>query len=134
MVEVGTPLTVQDYKLRFESLSLRHTPHRMTDMSIRPSAPSETCTLPGKTLTFRGAGALAGPRQRLLGYTLLDFVRGKTLMRDLEHGDVRSKRPPKLVLWKFSLKSSVMDSDICIKDAANQNTDKYMLGGRCVVK
>jgi all-trans-retinol 13,14-reductase len=92
MVEVGTPLTIQDYTLRFETLGLRHTPRRMTDMSIRPDCALTDLYFTGQDIAFAGwAGAMAGAMvtaQRLLGYTLLDFARGKTLMRDLGRGDV----------------------------------------------
>jgi all-trans-retinol 13,14-reductase len=92
MVEVGTPLTIQDYTLRFETLGLRHTPRRMTDMSIRPDCAIGDLYFTGQDVAFAGwAGALAGAMvtaQRLLGYTLLDFVFGKTLMRDLQRGDL----------------------------------------------
>ncbi|CAB9514654.1 Putative all-trans-retinol 13,14-reductase [Seminavis robusta] len=93
VVEVGTPLTLFDYTRRFETLGLRHTPQRMCDMDLRPA-----CTgLPGLYFTgqdvaFAGwAGALAGAMvtaQQLLGYTLLDFMNKKTLLRDLGNGDL----------------------------------------------
>jgi all-trans-retinol 13,14-reductase len=92
LVEVGTPLTLFDYTLRTETLGLRHTPRRMIDFEIRPD-----CNLPGlyftgQDIAFAGwAGAMTGAMvtaQRLLGYTLLDFAKGKTLMRDLGRADI----------------------------------------------
>ena len=91
-VEIGTPLTLLDYTLRTETLGLRHTPQRMTDLEIRPDCPVDGLYFTGQDVAFAGwAGALTGAMvaaQRLLGYTLLDFARGKTLMRDLGRGDV----------------------------------------------
>jgi len=93
VVEVGTPLTLFDYTRRFETLGLRHTPQRMCDMELRP----DCSDLPGLYFTgqdvaFAGwAGALAGAMvtaQKLLGYTLLDFMNKKTLLRDLGNGDL----------------------------------------------
>lgn len=91
-VEIGTPLTLLDYTLRTETLGLRHTPQRMTNLEIRPDCALDGLYFTGQDVAFAGwAGALTGAMvtaQRLLGYTLLDFVRGKTLMRDLGRGDV----------------------------------------------
>jgi len=91
-VEIGTPLTLLDYTLRTETLGLRHTPQRMTDLEIRPDCAVDGLYFTGQDVAFAGwAGALTGAMvtaQRLLGYTLLDFARGKTLMRDLGRGDV----------------------------------------------
>jgi len=91
-VEIGTPLTLLDYTLRTESLGLRHTPQRMTNLEIRPDCAVDGLYFTGQDVAFAGwAGALTGAMvtaQRLLGYTLLDFARGKTLMRDLGRGDV----------------------------------------------
>ena len=81
-----------DYTMRMETLGLRHTPQRMTDFELRPD-----CNLPGLYFTgqdvaFAGwAGAMTGAMvtaQCLLGYTLFDFMRKKTLMRDLGAGHV----------------------------------------------
>lgn len=91
-VEVGTPITMADYTMRVNTLGLRHTPQRMVDMELRPD-----CNLPGLYFTgqdvaFAGwAGAMTGAMvtaQRLLGYTLFDFMQQKTLMRDLGAGHV----------------------------------------------
>lgn len=85
-VEIATPLTLLHYRERSASLGLRHTPNCMTDLG---------CALivqfvgyfTGQDNTFAGwAGALAGAMvtaQLLLGYTLLDFVQGRSLMTDL---------------------------------------------------
>ena len=92
VVEIGTPLTVLDYTLRTESLGLRHTPGRMTNMEIRPDCAIKGLYFTGQDIAFAGwAGAMTGAMitaQKLLGYTLLDFASGKTLMRDLGRGDV----------------------------------------------
>lgn len=92
VVEVGTPLTLLDYTLRTETLGLRHTPSRMTNFDIRPDCAVAGLYFTGQDVAFAGwAGALTGAMvaaQRILGYTLLDFAQGKTLMRDLGRGDV----------------------------------------------
>lgn len=91
-IEVGTPLTLMDYTLRTETLGLRHTPRRMTSFDIRPDCAVKDLYFTGQDVSFAGwAGALTGAMvtaQRILGYTLLDFARGKTLMRELGRGDV----------------------------------------------
>ena len=91
-VEIGTPLTLLDYTLRSETLGLRHTPERMTNLEIRPDCAVKGLYFTGQDVAFAGwAGALTGAMvtaQRLLGYTLFDFAQGKTLMRDLGRGDV----------------------------------------------
>ena len=93
-VEIGTPLTLMDYTLRTETLGLRHTPERMTNQHIgRPEcAGIDNLYFTGQDVAFAGwAGALTGAMvcaQKILGYTLLDFAQGKTLMRDLGRGDV----------------------------------------------
>ena len=93
VVEIGTPVTMADYTLRTETLGLRHTPQRMTDMKLRPDCrrlPGLYFT--GQDVSFAGwAGALSGAMvtaQKLLGYTLFDFMNKRTLMRDLGAGDV----------------------------------------------
>jgi all-trans-retinol 13,14-reductase len=93
VMEVGTPLTLFDYTRRFETLGLRHTPQRMCDMELRPACrdlPGLYFT--GQDVAFAGwAGALAGAMvtaQQLLGYTLLDFMKKRTLLRDLGNGDL----------------------------------------------
>jgi all-trans-retinol 13,14-reductase len=92
LVEIGTPLTVRDYTLRTDTLGLRHTPHRMTCFNIRPDTPLEGLYFTGQDIAFAGwAGALTGAMvtaQRILGYSILDFAQGRTLMRDLGRGDV----------------------------------------------
>jgi hypothetical protein len=58
---VALPLTIQDYTLCFESLGLRHTPQRMTDMSIRPDCAIKDLYFTRQDIAFAGwAGALAG--------------------------------------------------------------------------
>ena len=91
-MEIGSPLTLLVYTLRTVTLGLRHTPQRMTDLEIRPDCAVEGLYFTGQDVACAGwAGALTGAMvtaQRLLGYTLLDFARGKTLMRDPGRGDV----------------------------------------------
>ena len=91
VVEVGTPLTLFDYTRRFETLGLRHTPERMCNMELRPDCQElPGLYFTGQDVAFAGwAGALAGAMvtaQELLGYTLLDFMNKKTLLRDLGNG------------------------------------------------
>jgi len=95
VVVVGTPLTILDYQLRTATLGLRHTPQRMTDMELRPD-----CNLPGLYFTGQDvacagwAGALSGAMvtaQKLLGYTVFDFLRQKTLLADLGCGELQEK-------------------------------------------
>ena len=96
VVEVGTPLTLFDYTRRMETLGLRHTPQRMCSMDLRPDCGThrglEGLYFTGQDVAFAGwAGALTGAMvtaQRLLGYTLVDFMNKKTLMRDLGRGDI----------------------------------------------
>jgi all-trans-retinol 13,14-reductase len=92
VVEVGTPVTMADYTLRTETLGLRHTPQRMCDMEMRPDCRIPGLYFTGQDVSFAGwAGALSGAMvtaQKLLGYTLFDFMNKKTLMRDLGAGDV----------------------------------------------
>jgi all-trans-retinol 13,14-reductase len=92
VVEIGTPLTLLDYTLRTETLGLRHTPRRMTDLEIRPDCAIPGLYFTGQDISFAGwAGAMTGAMvtaQRLLGYTLLDFAQKHTLMRDLGKGHV----------------------------------------------
>jgi all-trans-retinol 13,14-reductase len=92
VVEIGTPLTLLDYTLRTETLGLRHTPRRMTDMEIRPDCAIPGLYFTGQDISFAGwAGAMTGAMvtaQRLLGYTLVDFAQKHTLMRDLGKGHV----------------------------------------------
>lgn len=92
VVEIGTPLTLLDYTLRTETLGMRHTPRRMTDMEIRPDCAIPGLYFTGQDVSFAGwAGAMTGAMiaaQRILGYTLLDFAQRKTLMRDLGNGDI----------------------------------------------
>lgn len=92
VVEVGTPVTMADYTLRTETLGLRHTPQRMCDMELRPDCKIPGLYFTGQDVSFAGwAGALSGAMvtaQKLLGYTLFDFMNKKTLMRDLGAGDV----------------------------------------------
>ena len=93
MVEVGTPLTLFDYTRRFETLGLRHTPQRMCDMELRPDCKAlPGLYFTGQDVAFAGwAGALAGAMvtaQKLLGYTLWDFMNKKTLLRDLGNGEL----------------------------------------------
>lgn len=100
LVEVGTPLTLFDYTLRMDTLGLRHTPQRMTDMEIRPDCEVPGLYFTGQDISFAGwAGALSGAMvtaQYLLGYTLMDFARGKTLLRDLGRGHVEDMIQSKL--------------------------------------
>jgi all-trans-retinol 13,14-reductase len=100
VVEVGTPLTLFDYTLRMDTLGLRHTPQRMTDMEIRPDCKVPGLFFTGQDISFAGwAGALSGAMvtaQCLLGYTLADFARGKTLLRDLGYGHVEDMIQSKL--------------------------------------
>jgi len=92
IVEVGTPLTLAEYTLRTETLGLRHTPTRMCDMELRPDCAVPGLYFTGQDVAFAGwAGALTGAMvtaQCLLGYTLWDFVKKKTLMRDLGAGHI----------------------------------------------
>jgi all-trans-retinol 13,14-reductase len=92
VVEVGTPITMADYTLRTETLGLRHTPQRMCDMELRPDCKLPGLYFTGQDVAFAGwAGALSGAMvtaQKLLGYTLFDFMNKKTLMRDLGAGHV----------------------------------------------
>jgi all-trans-retinol 13,14-reductase len=92
IVEVATPLTMLDYTLRTDTLGLRHTPERMCDMGLRPDCNVPGLYFTGQDVSFAGwAGALTGAMvttQKLLGYTLFDFMSKKTLMRDLGGGDV----------------------------------------------
>jgi len=91
-VEVGTPITMADYTMRVETLGLRHTPQRMVDMELRPDCKLPGLYFTGQDVAFAGwAGAMTGAMvtaQRLLGYTLFDFMQKKTLMRDLGAGHV----------------------------------------------
>lgn len=92
VVEVGTPVTMADYTLRTETLGLRHTPQRMCDMKLRPDCKVPGLYFTGQDVSFSGwAGALSGAMvtaQKLLGYTLFDFMKKKTLMRDLGAAEV----------------------------------------------
>ena len=92
VVEVGTPLTLFDYTRRYETLGLRHTPRRMVDLNLRPDCELPGLYFTGQDVAFAGwAGALAGAMvtaQRLLGYTLWDFINKKTLLRDLGNGEL----------------------------------------------
>jgi hypothetical protein len=66
----------------------------MCDGELRPDCEPqlEGLYFTGQDVAFAGwAGALAGAMvtaQKILGYTLLDFVQQKTLLRDLGRGDV----------------------------------------------
>jgi all-trans-retinol 13,14-reductase len=101
-IEIGTPLTLLDYTRRTDTLGLRHTPDRMTSFDIRPDSPLPGLFFTGQDIAFAGwAGALTGAMvtaQKLLGYTLLDFAKGKTLMRDLGRGDVEDMIQSKVAL------------------------------------
>jgi all-trans-retinol 13,14-reductase len=92
VVEVGTPVTMADYTLRTETLGLRHTPQRMCDFELKPDCNIPGLYFTGQDVSFAGwAGALSGAMvtaQKLLGYTLFDFMNKKTLMRDLGAGEV----------------------------------------------
>lgn len=92
VVEVGTPLTLFDYTRRMDSLGLRHTPRRMCDTELRPDCSLEGLYSTGQDVAFAGwAGALSGgmvTAQKLLGYTLQDFINKKTLLRDLGKGEL----------------------------------------------
>ena len=92
-VEVGTPITMADYTMRTATLGLRHTPERMTGMELgRPDCRLPGLYFTGQDVAFAGwAGAMTGAMvtaQKLLGYTLLDFMQRKTLMRDLGAGHI----------------------------------------------
>ncbi|CEL94511.1 unnamed protein product [Vitrella brassicaformis CCMP3155] len=86
-VEVGTPMTAYRFLRRFDSLGLRHTPARMTDMDLRPDCSVRNLYFSGQDIAFAGwAGALTGAMiaaTRILGYTPLDLIRGKDLVTDL---------------------------------------------------
>ena len=92
VVEVATPLTLLDFTLRTDTLGLRHTPQRMCDMELRPDCNVPGLYFTGQDVSFAGwAGAMTGAMvtaQRILGYSLLDFMNKKTLMRDLGAADV----------------------------------------------
>lgn len=92
VVEVATPLTMLDFTLRTETLGLRHTPQRMCDMELRPDCNVPGLYFTGQDVSFAGwAGAMTGAMvtaQRILGYSLLDFMKQNTLMRDLGAADV----------------------------------------------
>ena len=92
VVEVATPLTMLDFTLRTETLGLRHTPQRMCDMELRPDCNVPGLYFTGQDVSFAGwAGAMTGAMvtaQRILGYSLVDFMKKKTLMRDLGAADV----------------------------------------------
>jgi hypothetical protein len=92
VVEVGTPLTLFDYTRRMDTLGLRHTPQRMCDTELRPDCNLEGLYFTGQDVAFAGwAGALAGgmvTAQKLLGYTLQDFINKKTLLRALGKGEL----------------------------------------------
>lgn len=92
LVEVGSPLTLFDYTRRMDSLGLRHTPQRMCDTELRPDCNLEGLYFTGQDVAFAGwAGALAGgmvTAQKLLGYTLQDFMNKKTLLRALGKGEL----------------------------------------------
>jgi all-trans-retinol 13,14-reductase len=61
VVEVATPLTLLDFTMRTETLGLRHTPQRMTDMEIRPDCAVPGLYFTGQDIAFAGwAGALTG--------------------------------------------------------------------------
>ena len=53
-VEIGTPLTLLDYTLRTETLGLRHTPQRMTDLEIRPDCAVKGLFFTGQDVAFAG--------------------------------------------------------------------------------
>ena len=63
----------------------------MVDMELRPDCRLKGLYFTGQDVAFAGwAGAMTGAMvtaQRLLGYTLFDFMQQKTLMRDLGAGD-----------------------------------------------
>ena len=114
LVEIGTPLTLLDYTLRTDTLGLRHTPQRMTNLDLRPDCPIEGLYFTGQDVAFAGwAGAMTGAMvtaQKLLGYTLWDFANGKTLMRDLGRGDVEDMIQNKVAeASKASLQQVITD-------------------------
>ena len=92
VVEIGTPLSLLDYTHRMETLGLRHNPRRLTSTIIRPDCAIPGLYFTGQDVCFAGwAGAMTGAMvtaQVLLGYNLLDYARGKSLMRDLGYGNV----------------------------------------------
>lgn len=53
-VEIGTPLTLLHYTERTESLGLRHTPKRMTDLDTRPDCAVKDLFFTGQDIAFAG--------------------------------------------------------------------------------
>uniref|UniRef100_A0A0G4I1D3 Amine oxidase domain-containing protein n=1 Tax=Chromera velia CCMP2878 TaxID=1169474 RepID=A0A0G4I1D3_9ALVE len=101
LFEVGTPLTSLHYVNRAETLGLRHTPARMTDLELRPDTPVEGLFFTGQDVAFAGwAGAMVGATvcaQRVLQYSVVDLLTGNTLLKGLGQGQHEAEMKKKVL-------------------------------------